>query len=106
MSDYIDEIAMAELRSLRAELARLRDLCREHCRWIPVGERLPEEKGRYLATIEVYSNLSRQYERASISIEYFDGKRWPSVERSDEDHPHRVTHWHPLPPEPEKSNAI
>ena len=58
---------------------------REKHRWIPVGERLPEKRGRYLVTAE-----SAGYR--FLLLGHYNGPDW-TEERSDQ----RFIAWMPLP---------
>jgi len=51
-------------------------------RWMPVNEKLPEEKGWYL----VYAEGQRPY------VAYFKGKTFPL-----DNHYHKTIAWQPLP---------
>lgn len=59
-------------------------------RWIPVGERLPEEKGRYL-----FAAKSTVSDRCLISIEYYE-PGWGTAAL--------FTHWMPLPQPPQEGD--
>lgn len=64
-------------------------------RWIPVAERLPEKNGYYLTYVESALFPDRYYQNL---LKFIDGD-------FIEDHvvTHRITHWMPLPAQPENS---
>ena len=80
-NDEIVEQA-AEIERLKAELQQ----AREAERWIPVGERLPDEEGYYMARIMIEARFWRR------EAFYSPGNGW--------DTGYTVTHWKVLPPEP------
>lgn len=60
------------------------DYAEEQSRWIPVSERLPEEDGKYICTIDVYDR-----DRIVDFVTYNQNLGW---------YVHNVTAWMPLPP--------
>lgn len=68
-------------------------------RWIPVSERLPEEKGCYLVSVNHWLD-GKPVTREAI----WNGADWLSGEKRREITP-RATHWQPLPEPPEEGGA-
>lgn len=62
--------------------------------WIPVGERVPEEGGRYWCYVEEQNSLGKSHYQWNCS---WNGDVW-----SDKALTGRVTHWMPLPAGPVK----
>lgn len=81
----------AELSAIRAENARLRYSIR--AAWIPVTEKLPDERGYYLAAGKWFTDVNW------TTVLYFDDdQEWysgQSLRRS-------TTHWRPLPAHPQE----
>ena len=67
----------------------------ERSRWIPVGEKMPEEMGCYLVAVKHWRD-GKPVTRVAI----WNGADWLSYEKKVEITP-RVTHWMPLPEPPE-----
>lgn len=110
LDKYIDEIRLTEQRSprstvesfskaelelyealalLESENARLL----QARRWIPVGERLPEEAGWYLAKVENKTTFTfRSYETV-----YFANGKFHSNVTNDQMDFMTITHWRILP---------
>jgi hypothetical protein len=84
------------VRRIRAELARLRDLAR----WIPVGERLPEQgqECAVRATITSWISGVGTYDTRAIGTIGKNGTWFLNCEPTGSEN---VTHWMPLPPDPE-----
>ena len=61
--------------------------------WIPVGERLPEEDGWYLVTVQGYETVT------DVSLYSADGSAWGDVSTKQ-----KVNAWMPLP-EPYKEGT-
>jgi hypothetical protein len=59
-------------------------------RWIPVSERLPEVKGRYICSIM----YKEEPKKIWVEQRYWDGYGWDMYTSI-------VTHWMPLPEPPE-----
>ena len=93
-NDLIEELLM--WRGRAAELLdRIAELEAER-RWIPVGERLPEDRVTILAAFNNREILTAKY------YKYYEG--FGSVEnywRIEGWHSGNVTHWMPLPEPPE-----
>jgi len=70
-----DSPLITQIRDMLPELEALLP------KWIPVTERLPPERGIYIATV-TGSNVSKSV--------FFDGYTWHGFEKC-------VTHWQPLP---------
>jgi hypothetical protein len=77
---------IAENEKLRDEIERLQ----EERRWIPVSERLPEVKGRYICSIM----YKEEPKKIWVEQRYWDGYGWDMYTSI-------VTHWMPLPEPPE-----
>ena len=80
--------------ALRGDVARLTaelKAAREAMRWIPVGERLPEEDQ------EVICMTTRKNQHTRCIRTFFSDGEFCTPWTSD-----IVTHWMPLPPEPRK----
>ena len=96
MNAVVDSNTIVLLREAASEIARLeaeRDALRAAQRWIPVGERLPDEEGRYAI---LYSHSGKS--RLTPFIGDFDpvDQVW-RCGLCDES----ITHWMPLPATPE-----
>ena len=78
-----------EIESLKAEIARLR----EERRWVPVGERLPDDLRRVMV---MAPGLYGAQVAWLLNGKWHDGIGYP-----DDAIDSRVTHWMPLPPGPE-----
>ena len=86
------DITRIYLEDVLKYIKTLAENCKAHNRWIPVTERLPENRADYLARI-----VSGEFKQVSwIEIASFDGHifRW---EHNSEECPEEVTHWMPLP---------
>ena len=86
------QVLMRRVRELESENARLKDAQR----WIPVSERLPEDRVTILAAFNNREILTAKY------YKYYEG--FGSVEnywRIEGWHSGNVTHWMPLPQPPE-----
>ena len=70
-------------------------------KWIPVTERLPEEEGWYL----VYTTPNRDHKSINKAM-FCKGYAWGNFEpywRGAGGHWANVTHWMPLPEQPEEA---
>lgn len=65
--------------------------------WIPVEERLPEEKGEYLVTFQPCYWDNVQYDKIFVGIDTFRGKTTWAKKKYQ-----RVVAWQPLPEPPKK----
>lgn len=79
-------------------VSRLEDVqcaeCGEYFKagWIPVSERLPEVKGRYICSIM----YKEEPKKIWVEQRYWDGYGWDMYTSI-------VTHWMPLPPPPQEA---
>lgn len=65
-------------------------------KWIPVSERLPEERGEYIVTYHP-CHWDKVYDEIYVGIDSFRGKTaWAKKKYQ------RVTHWMPLPEPPKE----
>lgn len=89
------------LKSANAEIARLT----EAERWIPVSERLPEERGYYLAVVHRTAPDELGGNETRIRIMQWMGEDWRYAyhvpEWINREITDTVTHWMPLPEPPE-----
>ena len=92
-ADAIEELSKQHETQRNNLIALLND----KPRWIPVTERLPEERGNYIVVI----NCPRgQWDEICA----FDGeKEWVSIDEYAEIATKWVTHWMPLPEPPKES---
>ena len=95
------EILNPEHREHYDSLEPVNEACRmgmealERSRWIPVGEKMPEERGFYLVAVKHWCDGKPVTREA-----FWNGADWLSCEKRVEITP-RVTHWMPLPEPPE-----
>ena len=96
------EILNPEHREHYESIDPVNEACRmgmealERTRWIPVSERLPEERGCYIVAVKHW------YDGKPVAREAFwNGADWLSCEKRMEITP-RVTHWQPLPEPPKE----
>ena len=96
------QVLMRRVRELESENARLKDAQR----WIPVGERLPEEDGQYLGCTNTGLVGTHWLIDGHFEVIYSCAQHWlktpdtwtlESVSCNDV----YVTHWMPLPSAPE-----
>ncbi|MGS0639104.1 DUF551 domain-containing protein [Citrobacter sp. VF227] len=66
-----------------------------HVGWIPVGERMPDEMGRYWCYVEEQNSLGKSNYQWNCS---WNGERW----WVESDNGGRVTHWMELPAAPQQ----
>ena len=104
LGDHLDAAAAA----LEATEKRIAELEAAQ-RWIPVGERLPDDVGSYLVYYHEWSNgdFLPKYDDYRIRVMRFmnNGKwRMPvcTDKRCEADTNREVTHWQHLPPPPQK----
>ena len=95
------EIMNPEHREHYDSIEPVNEACRmgmealERSRWIPVGEKMPEERGCYLVAVKHW------YDGKPVTKEaIWNGADWLSCEKKVEITT-RVTHWMPLPAPPE-----
>ena len=100
--DRAIEILDPEHREHYESIEPVMEACRmgmealERTRWIPVSERLPEERGCYIVAVKHW------YDGKPVAREAFwNGADWLSCEKRMEITP-RVTHWQPLPEPPKE----
>lgn len=91
-----------ELSCPRNELIKLLDSVRSQGDWIPVSERLPEERGMYLVTEKVFAiddrNHIGKFKVETEQVEFYDGK-WNRAKFFE------VIAWMPLPEPYRKGGA-
>ena len=98
-TDRIKEMAtlLEENKRLRAEITELR----ERDRWIPVGEKLPEESGKYLVQVSRIAIEELGGNSNFVRIKRFMGGEWAYGTHSpawiNGQLKDTVTHWKPLP---------
>ena len=93
--------ASAEYWQRMYDDAAARLVTAEGVRWIPVGERLPEESG-YRGHVLVARLLpyDPQFGDRDVTMAWHSKTGWRSDHGSVEQHDAIVTHWRPLPPPP------
>lgn len=106
LQEFSDELrkdpnfVIAELQlkveALEAQLAALI----EQTRWIPVGERLPEESDKVL----VWMECPDLFIAPQDDFGYYINGEWIGDNTDSMVHSKNVTHWMPLPPPPEVQN--
>lgn len=103
-ADLLDDL-LAQLATLQSENAALR----EAQRWIPVGERLPAESGRYLVRINRMAIEELGGNCKFIKIKMFMNNEWAYGIHSpawiNGDLKDLVTHWQPLPAAPDRKEG-
>ena len=88
-------IALAQKEQAKAEAER--DALREKQRWIPVTERLPEEKVNCIVHYKhAYCDTDDYW---AIGFCFYDGEKFKF------DPVYKVTHWMPLPKAPEDGDT-
>jgi hypothetical protein len=84
VSDAVSQMMAKELLELR-----------ERTRWIPVAEKLPDDKGKVLIAVENELIYMGHINNKNQWCESTQDERWYG--RTNEDNLDNVTHWMPLP---------